>query len=203
MNDPAAVRRVLQENEANYCKDRFQKRMLAALSGGLLTAEDTHWYSQRRLIAPLFRSSLIKDRAPAMVAAIDGLVGGWTHRDNRSCARCAGAHHFFSAGLRAFHQAVEDMIAARERDLERQETSTENDVLMLLIRARDPGTGRKLTRQEIRANVITFMAAGHESTANAITWTLYLLSRSPEWRECVRAERYKSVPKRRHCFSIG
>jgi hypothetical protein len=39
------------------------------------------------------------------------------------------------------------MIAARERDLERQETSTENDVLMLLIRARDPGTGRKLTRQ--------------------------------------------------------
>lgn len=110
---------------------------------------------------------------------------------------------FFSAGLRAFHQAVEDMIAARERDLERQETSTENDVLMLLIRARDPGTGRKLTRQEIRANVITFMAAGHESTANAITWTLYLLSRSPEWRECVRAERYKSVPKRRHCFSIG
>jgi cytochrome P450 len=95
------------------------------------------------------------------------------------------------------------MIAARERDLERQETSTENEVLMLLIRARDPGTGRKLTRQEIRANVITFMAAGHESTANAITWTLYLLSRSPEWRECVRAERYKSVPKRRHCFSIG
>ena len=34
VNDPAAVRRVLQENEANYCKDRFQKRMLAALSGG-------------------------------------------------------------------------------------------------------------------------------------------------------------------------
>ena len=47
------MRRVLQENEANYCKDRFQKRMLAALSGGLLTAEDAHWYSQRRLIAPL------------------------------------------------------------------------------------------------------------------------------------------------------
>jgi cytochrome P450 len=67
VNDPAAMRRVLQENEANYCKDRFQKRMLAALSGGLLTAEDEHWYSQRRLIAPLFRPSMIKDMAPAMV----------------------------------------------------------------------------------------------------------------------------------------
>jgi cytochrome P450 len=85
--------------------------------------------------------------------------------------------------IRVFHQAVEDMIAARERDLERHETGAANDVLMLLIRARDPATGGKLTRQEIRANVITFMAAGHESTANAITWTLYLLSRSPEWRE--------------------
>ena len=33
VNDPAAVRRVLQENEANYCKDRFQKLMVAALRG--------------------------------------------------------------------------------------------------------------------------------------------------------------------------
>jgi cytochrome P450 len=88
---------------------------------------------------------------------------------------------------RVFHQAV-DMIAARERDLERHETGAANDVLMLLIRARDPATGGKLTRQDIRANVITFIAAGHESTANAITWTLYLLSRSTEWRECVRSE---------------
>ena len=242
VNDPAAVRRVLRENEANYCKDRFQKRMLAALSGGLLTAEDEHWYSQRTLIAPLFRPSMIKDMAPAMVAAIDELVGRWTGWDRcvldvaeettdlaldvlertifsaglfvgRDDLRAAMRTYFDGLGridpfdlldlpdfiprisrlsarpaIRLFHEAVEDMIAARERELERQETSTENDVLMLLIRARDPDTGRKLTRQEIRANVITFMAAGHESTANAITWTLYLLSRSPEWRESVRAE---------------
>ena len=242
VNDPAAVRRVLQENETNYCKDRFQKRILAVLSGGLLTAEDAQWYSQRRLIAPLFRSSMIKDMALTMVTAVDELVGRWAKRDGvvvhiaeettdlaldvlertifsaglfvgRDDLRAAMRTYFDGLGridpfdlfdlpdfiprisrlstrpaIRVFHQAVEDMIAARERDLDRHEAGAANDVLMLLIRARDPDTGGKLTRQEIRANVITFMAAGHESTANAITWTLYLLSRSPEWRECVRAE---------------
>jgi len=33
VNEPVAVRRALQENEKNHCKDRFQKRMLAIISG--------------------------------------------------------------------------------------------------------------------------------------------------------------------------
>ena len=40
----------------------------------------------------------------------------------------------------------------------------------------------------MRANIVTFIGAGHETTANALTWTLYLLSQSPEWRERVEAE---------------
>jgi cytochrome P450 len=58
----------------------------------------------------------------------------------------------------------------------------------LLIEARDAESGRRLTQDEIRANVITFFAAGHESTANTITWALYLLTLSHEWRERVRKE---------------
>src|SRR5262245_33908110 len=242
VNDPAAVRRVLQENEANYCKDRFQKRMLAALSGGLLTAEDEYWYSQRRLIAPLFRPSMIKDMAPAMVAAIDELVGRWTGRDRcvldvaeetTDLALDVLERTIFSAGL---FVGRDDLRAAMRTYFDGLGRIDPFDLLDLPdfiprisppirascypgvsrcrgghdsstgTRAREarnkdgkrypdaahsrtgPDTGRKLTRQEIRANVITFMAAGHESTANAITWTLYLLSRSPEWRESGRAE---------------
>ena len=40
----------------------------------------------------------------------------------------------------------------------------------------------------MRANIVTFIGAGHETTANALTWTLYLLSQSPSWRERVEAE---------------
>jgi cytochrome P450 len=58
----------------------------------------------------------------------------------------------------------------------------------MLIEARDPQTGEGLSEIEIRANVVTFIGAGHETTANALTWSLFLLSQHPAWREEVEAE---------------
>jgi cytochrome P450 len=40
----------------------------------------------------------------------------------------------------------------------------------------------------VRSNILTFIAAGHETTANTLSWTLFLLSQSGEWRERVEAE---------------
>jgi cytochrome P450 len=45
-----------------------------------------------------------------------------------------------------------------------------------------------MSEREVRANIITFIAAGHETTANAIMWSLFLLSQSPEWTERLAAE---------------
>jgi cytochrome P450 len=59
------------------------------------------------------------------------------------------------------------------------------DILTLLLEAQDPETGRGMTETEVRANLLTFMVAGQETTANLITWVLFLLSQSPEWRERV------------------
>ncbi len=53
----------------------------------------------------------------------------------------------------------------------------------MLLRARDPETGQRLSEAEVRANILTFIAAGHETTANCLTWSLYLLSQSPQWCE--------------------
>jgi cytochrome P450 len=52
--------------------------------------------------------------------------------------------------------------------------------------ATDPETGEGLGESEIRANILTFIGAGHETTANAMTWAMYLLATHPEWR--ARAE---------------
>jgi cytochrome P450 len=45
------------------------------------------------------------------------------------------------------------------------------DVLTLLLAARDPDTGHGLPEASIRANIVTFINAAHETTANALTWT--------------------------------
>ena len=50
---------------------------------------------------------------------------------------------------------------------------------------------------DVRANIVTFINAGHETTANALTWTLYLLSQSPEWRERAEADADQAFDPRR------
>ena len=91
------------------------------------------------------------------------------------------------ATLDFFARAVDDIIAARRRLLASRETPP-TDILTLLLSAQDPQTGRAISEDDVRANIVTFIGAGHETTANALTWTLYLLSQAPDWREKVEAE---------------
>src|SRR5205085_6324305 len=90
--------------------------------------------------------------------------------------------------LRFFDAAVDAIIATRRSRLAEDPSGVPRDILTLLLEAQDPETGQGLGEAEVRANVITFIAAGHETTANAITWSLFLLSQSPHWRERVAAE---------------
>ncbi len=83
-------------------------------------------------------------------------------------------------------QAVEDLVARRKRLISRGEAP--HDLLTLLLEARDPETGEGLSNEEVSANVVTFIGAGHETTANALTWALFLVSQSPEWDERLAEE---------------
>jgi cytochrome P450 len=53
------------------------------------------------------------------------------------------------------------------------------DVLSILLLARDEEDGTGLTDKEVRDEVMTLLLAGHETTANALTWTWYELARNP------------------------
>lgn len=65
----------------------------------------------------------------------------------------------------------------------------ESDTLVdLLHGARDPETGAALDAGQMRDQVMVFLAAGHETTATALTFALYLLGRHPEQQARVRAE---------------
>jgi cytochrome P450 len=63
-----------------------------------------------------------------------------------------------------------------------------SDLLARLARAQDPETGAPMSEKQLVDNLVTFLAAGHETTAKALTWTLYLLARAPRWQERVLAE---------------
>ncbi len=61
------------------------------------------------------------------------------------------------------------------------------DLLSLLLSARDED-GRAMSEREVRDEVLTLFTAGHETTASALTWALYLLGRHPEAYARARAE---------------
>jgi cytochrome P450 len=56
----------------------------------------------------------------------------------------------------------------------------QKDLLGLLLAARDPETSRGLSDTELRDNVVTFIGAGHETTALTLTFALYLIANAPE-----------------------
>ena len=93
-----------------------------------------------------------------------------------------------AAALRA---AVADIIAARRRetsDAARPDSRSGGDLLDRLMAARDPETGAAMLEASLVDNILTFLMAGHETTAVALSWTLSILAQAPEWQEKVRAE---------------
>jgi cytochrome P450 len=68
-----------------------------------------------------------------------------------------------------------ELIARRRRD-----GSARTDALSLLLAARDADTGYRPTDSQLRDEIMTLFIAGHETTANALTWALVLLAQNPK-----------------------
>lgn len=93
--------------------------------------------------------------------------------------------HFTGRGiLKYFRKIVRDTIEKRARQIKQGETPPDDFLTLLLHAEGEDG----LTREEIEDNVITFIGAGHETTARALAWTLYLLAKAPEERAKVEEE---------------
>ncbi|HMS39251.1 MAG TPA: cytochrome P450 [Pyrinomonadaceae bacterium] len=72
-----------------------------------------------------------------------------------------------------------------ERRITRED---KGDLLSMLLMAQDEETGGAMTDKQVRDEALTLFLAGHETTANALTWTFYLLSQNAEAERIFHAE---------------
>ena len=94
---------------------------------------------------------------------------------------------YFRRGLKARERLDAIMYGIiRER---RADLGDRGDLLsMLLLAQDDEDKGRGMTDTQVRDEAMTIFLAGHETTANALTWTWYLLSETPEVERRVHEE---------------
>jgi cytochrome P450 len=70
----------------------------------------------------------------------------------------------------------------------RAERRDHGDLLSLLVEARDESDRQGMTDRQLRDEVMTMFLAGHETTANALSWTWYLLAKHPHVEACLHGE---------------
>jgi cytochrome P450 len=78
--------------------------------------------------------------------------------------------------LAAFDEILYALIIARRASRD----DTRHDLLSMLLAAFDEDSGVRMSDRQLRDEMMTLFLAGHETTAMALTWTWYLLSRHPE-----------------------
>jgi cytochrome P450 len=77
--------------------------------------------------------------------------------------------------LRSLNAIVLGIIQSRRKNPE-----AHDDLLTMLLTACEEETGRGMTDEQLRDEVMTVFVAGHETTANAMCWLLHLISQHPE-----------------------
>lgn len=112
----------------------------------------------------------------ARVSVLDVLgFPGWIPRPGRAQA---------ARDLNGMQDATDTAIEQRKRTKRAEDT----DLLDLLLSAEDPETGRRMATAELRENLLTFIVAGHETTALTLAWALYLCAFDPAVQDRARAE---------------
>ncbi len=80
-----------------------------------------------------------------------------------------------AAAVRQLDRVIFDIIARR-----RDSDDDHGDLLSMLLHAQDEESGRQMTDRQLRDECMTLFLAGHETTANALSWAWYLLAQHPE-----------------------
>jgi cytochrome P450 len=238
-NDPALVRRVLDERPDDFPKsNRIREGLNPLLGNSVFVTNGEVWKRQRRIIDPAFEGGRLRDTFPAMWAAGQAAVArmpqGTVEVEEEMSHAAADVifrtlfsipieHEIASAvfaefrtyqrtqpilNLAAFlplprwfprfHRRATKQSAAVIRSLISRLTearATEiaagtapDDLATKIMVTPDPQTGERFETSEMVDQVAIFFLAGHETSASALAWALYLLALYPQVQDRVAAE---------------
>lgn len=97
---------------------------------------------------------------------------------------------WYPKGTRANAREIRGLIAqlTRERMQAIKSGTAPDDLATKIMTTRDPQTGETFSSEEMIDQVAIFFLAGHETSASALAWTLYLMAIFPEWQEKIAQE---------------
>jgi cytochrome P450 len=94
--------------------------------------------------------------------------------------------------VRRFRRGIDDLEGATARVIASRragDNDSDGDLLSILLAARDiEGDGTGMSDEQVRDEALTLITAGHETTANGLTWTWHMLGQHPEVEERFHAE---------------
>jgi cytochrome P450 len=103
---------------------------------------------------------------------------------------------FFSRRTRATAARIRALITGmtEARGAEIASGTAPDDLATKIMTLADPETGERFTTGEMVDQVAIFFLAGHETSASALAWAVWLLARYPEWQDKVAAEAVEMAP---------
>jgi cytochrome P450 len=157
-----------------------------ALGGALTTA--LGWVNRNLATPALVAHVMGMDAAGALADRTSGRVRTWFQEAQQKLEA-----PFLLPGVRdpellSAVRLVDDRIQ-RMIDDRRKQGLTRQDLLTKLLTAKDPeGESEHMSDKQVRDEAVTLFVAGHETTATALAWSMYLLARNPALLEKARAE---------------
>ena len=218
VRNPRHAQHVLRDNWQNYSKGQAIKRVALLLGNGLMVSEGEFWKTQRRMIQPAFHRKAIGALIEVIRTSNVALLRRWEQAAHNKVSvnvtrdvsfvalevvliSVFGADyeriapHFniltegsarnleFAQAFSSLGKIVLQLVAQR-----RKEKIASNDILGMLMEARDQKTSQAMSDRQLVNEIKTLIVAGHETTASTLNWTWYLLSQHPEVEEKLSSE---------------
>jgi cytochrome P450 len=158
---------------------RHAERMLAGWRAG--ETRDVHAEMTRLtlgIVAETLFGADVSAHADRVARALSVLMASFTARRASLVSVPLAVPTPGNLALRRATRRLDALVYGMIRD-RRAGGGGRDDALSLLLEARDEADGRGMTDRQVRDELITLFLAGHETTANALSWTWYLLARHP------------------------